>query len=343
LKSLPDILEAIRQKFPDLTQAAQQAELRKALGSEEAYRFVLQMSAGVDQLRGSITTLTEASTSSSNAAEQMAAAMNTDSYALLAQQIQNLWAQIGQFVNTALGPFLDSTKQAILEVQRWIETNPELTQQIVEISMYLAAFLLGVSAVAATVAGVITTFTFFAGALAKVSAGLAVLTAGVKGFGVVTALASAPVVLLVAKILLIVGAVAAVVSAIYYFRHEIMGVFAEVGAFLRDWFVIFYDHAAAAVEKVKGAFVSAFSYVRDFVEGVMNRISNVLQSAWDFVGRLLGRIGQIAFGGEIQAVADLPTSSVNNSVAITVNQQPGESSEALALRVANAIQRRQGR
>ncbi len=60
LKGILPILQEVKRGFPDLSQAAAQVKLKKAFGSDEAVRFLLQMSMGMDQLEGNIESVEQA-------------------------------------------------------------------------------------------------------------------------------------------------------------------------------------------------------------------------------------------------------------------------------------------
>jgi hypothetical protein len=47
LKGIIPILQEVKSRFPDLSQAAAQVQIKKAFGSDEAVKFLLQMSQGM--------------------------------------------------------------------------------------------------------------------------------------------------------------------------------------------------------------------------------------------------------------------------------------------------------
>ncbi len=60
LKGIIPILQELKRGFPDLSNAEAQLQLKKAFGSDEAVRFLLQMSMGMDQLEGNIKSVEQA-------------------------------------------------------------------------------------------------------------------------------------------------------------------------------------------------------------------------------------------------------------------------------------------
>lgn len=76
LKGVVPILQEIKRQFPDLSNAAAQVKLKKAFGSDEAVKFLLQMSAGMESLEGNIQSVGRAMKTGTAVTEQMADAMN---------------------------------------------------------------------------------------------------------------------------------------------------------------------------------------------------------------------------------------------------------------------------
>ena len=115
LKGVVDILREVQRQFPDLSQAAAQVQLKKAFGSDEAVKFVLQMSQGLGALEGSIQSVAKAMRSGTAVTEEMANAMNMDigaQFILLRQQFGNLFETLGKTLRPVVGPVIGGISKA---------------------------------------------------------------------------------------------------------------------------------------------------------------------------------------------------------------------------------------
>ena len=70
------MLQEIKTRFPDLSQAAAQVQIKKAFGSDEAVKFVLQMSQGMESLEGNIASVAQAMKGGTAVTEEMARAID---------------------------------------------------------------------------------------------------------------------------------------------------------------------------------------------------------------------------------------------------------------------------
>lgn len=107
LKGVVPILEAIKDKFPDLSQAAAQVELKKAFGSDEAVKFILQMSSNMGGLEGNIKQVSQAMNEGSGVAKSMAVTMNNDLGARIKIVKQN-FANLASSLGSALIPPIEA-------------------------------------------------------------------------------------------------------------------------------------------------------------------------------------------------------------------------------------------
>ena len=107
LKSIIPILKEIQGKFPDLSQAAAQVEIKKAFGSDEAVKFLLQMSQGVAALETNIQSVERAMRTGTTVTKEMARSMNLDIGArlkLVGQQMRNLAEILGRTLLPVVTP-----------------------------------------------------------------------------------------------------------------------------------------------------------------------------------------------------------------------------------------------
>ena len=121
LKGVVPILQEIKRQFPDLSNAAAQVKLKKAFGSDEAVKFLLQMSAGMESLEGNIQSVGRAMKTGTAVTEQMADAMNQDigaRFLLLRQQMANLSEILGRTLLPVVTPVINGVSRFILLLQR---------------------------------------------------------------------------------------------------------------------------------------------------------------------------------------------------------------------------------
>ena len=133
LKGVVPILQEIKRQFPDLSNAAAQVKLKKAFGSDEAVKFLLQMSAGMESLEGNIHSVGRAMKTGTAVTEQMADAMNQDigaRFLLLRQQMANLSEILGRTLLPVVTPMINGVSRFILFLQRMAKSMPGVTREL---------------------------------------------------------------------------------------------------------------------------------------------------------------------------------------------------------------------
>ncbi|RLD47054.1 MAG: phage tail tape measure protein, partial [Bacteroidetes bacterium] len=200
LKGIIPILQEIKGRFPDLSQAAAQVEIKKAFGSDEAVKFLLQMSQGVGALETNIQSVARAMKTGTAVTEEMAQAMNMDigsQFKLLWQQISNLSEILGRTLLPVVTPIIQGISKAVLFFQKLAKSMPGLTRVVLTLSMALGAVLVVVGGVIAA-AGTIGLM------LPAIKAGLAAMGAAVAGVGSAFATYFLPVVAIIGGVVLAV-------------------------------------------------------------------------------------------------------------------------------------------
>ncbi len=200
LKGVIPILQEIKSRFPDLTQAAAQVQIKKAFGSDEAVKFLLQMSQGMESLEGNIRTIEQAMKSGTAVTEEMARAMNMDigsQFQLLRQQVGNLAEILGRTLLPVVTPVIQGISKAVLFFQRLARSMPGLTRVLLTLSIALGAVLVVVGGVIAA-AGTIGLM------LPAIKAGLAAMGAAIAGVGSTFAAYFLPVVAIIGGVVLTV-------------------------------------------------------------------------------------------------------------------------------------------
>lgn len=200
LKGVIPILKEIQGKFPDLSQAASQVQLKKAFGSDEAMKFILQMSAGIDSLQGNITSIGDAMKTGTVLTEKMANAMNQDigaQWELVRQQTMNLAEILGSTLLPVVTPIMKGLSKVILTLQGWAKSMPGVTRAVLTFTLVLGAIL--------TIAGAVTAAIGTVGIMIPaIEAGLAAIGGIAAGVGAAIGTYLFPVIAIAAGVALAV-------------------------------------------------------------------------------------------------------------------------------------------
>ena len=152
IKGILPILEELKGKFPDLSQAAAQVQIKKAFGSDEAVKFVLQMSQGMDALKGNIDGIAGAMKTGTAVTLEMAKAMNMDigsQLTLVKQQLFNLFEILGRTLLPVVIPLIQGVQRLIVFFQKLSRAVPFLTGTVLTLSLALGTVLVIIGAVVA--------------------------------------------------------------------------------------------------------------------------------------------------------------------------------------------------
>ncbi|GJA51270.1 phage tail tape measure protein [Aeromonas caviae] len=223
------VLDKLKARYGETLSVAEGDELKKAFGSDEAVSMVKLLMTNTKGLATNINAL--ANTHGMGKAEQMAAAM-TDQW----QRVEQAWFAIRAAafgvvlpaINAVVGAFADGAN----DVLRWTHLFPNLTKLI----SYAALAIVGLSMVTGTwmlVAGVAKLATLGLGiAWSIIIAPLNLLKAGLVSFRAIMlavniAMYANPIGLIVAGIVLLIGAVAAVI----YYWDDLKKTFSDWGVF----------------------------------------------------------------------------------------------------------------
>jgi hypothetical protein len=198
LKGVVPILQEIKRQFPDLSNAAAQVKLKKAFGSDEAVKFLLQMSAGMESLEGNIQSVGRAMKTGTAVTEQMADAMNQDigaRFLLLRQQMANLSEILGRTLLPVVTSVINGVSRFILFLQRMAKSMPGVTRVVLGLSMALGTILVVAGAVTAAV-GMVGLM------LPAIKAGFVAISAALAGVGSAVATYILPVTAIIAGVIL---------------------------------------------------------------------------------------------------------------------------------------------
>ncbi|WP_421169206.1 phage tail tape measure protein [Aeromonas dhakensis] len=235
------IMDKLKAKYGETMSVAEGDELKKAFGSDEAVAMIKLLMTNTKGLTTNINAL--ANTHGMGKAEQMAAAM-TDQW----ERVTQAWFAIRAAafgvvlpaINAVVGVFADGATTVL----RWTHLFPNLTKVI----SYALLAIVGLSMVTGTwmlVAGVAKLATLGLGiAWSIITAPLALLNAGMATFRAIMlavniAMYANPIGLIIAGIVLLIGAVAAVI----YYWDDLKQTLADWGVF--DAVQAMIDGAAA--------------------------------------------------------------------------------------------------
>ncbi|MFQ2266582.1 phage tail tape measure protein [Aeromonas hydrophila] len=235
------IMDKLKAKYGETMSVAEGDELKKAFGSDEAVAMIKLLMSNTKGLAANINAL--ANTHGMGKAEQMAAAM-TDQW----ERVTQAWFAIRAAafgvvlpaINAVVGVFADGATTVL----RWTHLFPNLTKVV----SYALLAIVGLSMVTGTwmlVAGVAKLATLGLGiAWSVIMAPLNLLKAGLVAFRAIMlavniAMYANPVGLIIAGIVLLIGAVAAVI----YYWDDLKQTLADWGVF--DAVQAMIDGAAA--------------------------------------------------------------------------------------------------
>ncbi|WP_323975896.1 phage tail tape measure protein [Aeromonas hydrophila] len=267
------IMDKLKAKYGETMSVAEGDELKKAFGSDEAVAMIKLLMTNTKGLATNINAL--ANTHGMGKAEQMAAAM-TDQW----ERVTQAWFAIRAAafgvvlpaINAVVGVFADGATTVL----RWTHLFPNLTKVI----SYALLAIVGLSMVTGTwmlVAGVAKLATLGLGiAWSVIMAPLNLLKAGLVAFRAIMlavniAMYANPVGLIIAGIVLLIGAVAAVI----YYWDDLKQTLADWGVF--DAVQAMIDGAAAGWASFMQllADLSAFQLLGKAVDWLIDKLNMI--------------------------------------------------------------------
>ncbi|WP_368164322.1 phage tail tape measure protein [Aeromonas sp. R6-2] len=279
-----NILEQLKKRYGETLSVAEGDELKKAFGSDEAVAMVKLLMTNTKALAGNINAL--ANTHGMGKAEQMAASM-TDQW----QRVEQAWfairaaafSTILPAINGVVGVFADGA----MVVLRWTQLFPNLTKVV----SYALLAIVGLGMVTGTwmlIAGIAKMATLGWGiALGAIMVPLNLLKAGLITFRAIMlavniAMYANPIGLIIAGIVLLIGAVAA---AIYYW-DDLKAVLADWGVFTAMEQVI--NTLGQGWDAFLGVLgnLSPFQLLGDAVQGLIDLLNTIPGVNIDLGGRL---------------------------------------------------------
>ena len=318
------ILQTLKQKFPDLANVAAQMQLQKAFGTDEAVKFILQMTAGLDSLQGNIEGVRQAMHGGTAVTEEMARAMTSDlgsEMKLIEQQSKNLSGILGGMLLPVVIPLLKGVQHIILGVQGWAKANPGLTRGVLLLSMALGTLLVVVGGAIAGVGAIGL-------ALPAIQAGMAAIGPAITGALATVAPAILPALAIIAGAILVVwllkrawetnfagirdvvvGTWQKVTLAFQGIRALVTSLSQGTGqmsetmarqlesaglmGFVTTVFMVYYRVRAFLVGLWQ-SFSTAFTHIRTILEPAVRELLGAFGGLFTALGQLVGVFGQTA-------------------------------------------------
>ena len=316
LKGIIPILQEIQDRFPDLSQAAAQVEIKKAFGSDEAVKFLLQMSQGVAALETNIQSVERAMRTGTAVTQEMARTMNLDVGArlkLVGQQMGNLAEILGRTLLPVVTPVLDAIGRVILFFQDLARSSPGLTRVLLSLSLAIGAVL-------TVVGGVLVAAGTIGLLLPAIKVGLAAIGAVLGGLGAALATYFLPIVAIIGGIVLAVfllkkawdtnfGGIRDTILGVW---NKIKLVFSGIRALISSLTGGIGQMPAELAEKLEqaglmGLVVTLFRIyyrVRQFLAGLWNAFSSVFGQVREILEPPVRALME-AFGRLFQAIGSL--------------------------------------
>ncbi len=324
LRQMPDILSNLKERYGNTLDAFESQEIKQAFGTTEAVKLINALWGQEDALQANVNALVNASEAGLKFAAAMAEAANGGIDAqlkLLAQRKDLFMQEIGKTIGPQLNKIIPIISDLLKSVEQWVANNPKLASGI-------ATVVLAVGGLASVLAPVFMVLSSVIGAWGVMSFGmvksLVAISQAIKLFQALK------IVMMTNPIIAIAVAIATAVGLIYVYWEPITKFFSKL------W------------HGIKAGCVSAF----EFVSGIMDKIGGVigwLQDTLGFGGDApqvnVSNKPQIATASPMQAMtANRPNQSrsdVNQQIAISIQQQPGQDSRALADEVTRQLADRQ--
>lgn len=160
LRSMPEILGELRDKYGDTIDALEEQELKKAFGTDEAIGLIKLLYPEVDTLKKSISGMDKTLGGGMKTTEEMAKKMQgpAEGMGVLTQRIQNLTATVGKLFAPSMTFVAGVIGGAAIALDSFIDRFPILSQVVAGTIVALIAFK------AASIAGRFA-FSYFSDAL----------------------------------------------------------------------------------------------------------------------------------------------------------------------------------
>lgn len=320
MKSTPQILDLIRGKYGDLSKVADSDLIKKAFGSDEAVAMIKLLINNTDTLKGNINAI--GNTKGLDYAVNMAKNM-VDPWERLTAYMDAIRIVIGATLLPTIYPLLNGVADTGKQFMRWQAIFPHITKAIG--LMVMAMLSLGAAgAVANIVVGVnrfvmlglgsvlgpvtrllgLNRLAILAGNQASIlfSSGLKMVRGALLATSMAARMGAASFLMMAWPVALVVGAIAALVAAVYVFWQPIK---AFVSGFISGFgeafsaltpFAGMFDVIATAISPVWNGIKTLFDWFSSLLSpiqmsaGELNNVTSAGQACGQFVAQAIGLI-----------------------------------------------------
>lgn len=320
LKSMPEILEELRDKYGDTLDAIESQELKKAFGTDEAVALIKLLYPEIDSLKGNIKGMGEALKTGMDTTNRMAEVMNSgpnEAMQLMGQRIQNASIALGETLAPTVIAVSDAVGRLAQLVGGLAERFPFLTQvaviavtgliglKIASIAarfglafMMDGALLAGQAITALSLANIRANAALLVTRVRALASGAALIFLGTAGraFAVGAALMTAaqwalnvamsanPIGLIIIGIAALVALVVVLVRKWGDLAPFFSGLWARIkAAFLTAWDVIKTLLSFTPL----GLVIRLWQPLAAFFSGLWGSVKGIFSAAWDFIKALM--------------------------------------------------------
>ena len=325
LRQMPDILSDLKARYGETLDAFESQEIKQAFGTTEAVKLINALWGQEDALQANVKALVDASDSGLEFASSMAGMANQGIAArmqMLSQQSDLLKQRIGNALVPILEKILPIIGKTADRIGKWIERNPELATGI-------ATVVVVVGGLAAVLAPLFLAISSIVGAW------------GVLSFGLVKSLVAVGQVIKIFQIFKLVLMANPIIAVAVGFMTAVTLIYTywePITEFFNDLW-----------DGIEARFAGAFEFVR----GIMDKVGGAVSWVKDALG-FDGDAPQINVSNQAQRIAPAspmqtmaatqssqPRGDVHQQIAISIQQQPGQDSRALADEVNRQLAERQ--
>ena len=325
LRQMPDILSDLKARYGETLDAFESQEIKQAFGTTEAVKLINALWGQEDALQANVKALVDASDSGLEFASSMAGMANQGIAArmqMLSQQSDLLKQRIGNALVPILEKILPIIGKTADRIGKWIERNPELATGI-------ATVVVVVGGLAAVLAPLFLAISSIVGAW------------GVLSFGLVKSLVAIGQVIKIFQIFKLVLMANPIIAVAVGFMTAVTLIYTywePITEFFNDLW-----------DGIEARFAGAFEFVR----GIMDKVGGAVSWVKDALG-FDGDAPQINVSNQAQRIAPAspmqtmaatqssqPRGDVHQQIAISIQQQPGQDSRALADEVNRQLAERQ--
>lgn len=320
MKSTPQILDLIRGKYGDLSKVADSDLIKKAFGSDEAVAMIKLLINNTDTLKGNINAI--GNTKGLDYAVNMAKNM-VDPWERLTAYMDAIRIVIGATLLPTIYPLLNGVADTGKQFMRWQAIFPHITKAIGLMVMAMLSLgaagsvaniaigvhrfaMLGLKSVLGPVARLLglNRLAMLAGNQATIifSAGLKMVRGAILATSMAARMGAASFLMMAWPVALVVGAIAALVAAVYVFWQPIK---AFVSGFISGFseafsaltpFAGMFDVIATAISPVWNGIKTLFGWFSNLLSpiqmsaGELNNVTSAGATCGRFVAEAIGLI-----------------------------------------------------